>query len=111
MCNCRPSPQRENGIFLKENEKSGFSFFFFLLAMPVASTSSRPRDGTQASAGLSAGLESLTAGQLSSLPLQALLHLSGACYSLYFLATLLLIAYKSKSRSKSQLGVRVPCLP
>lgn len=47
-------------------------------------------------AGLSAGLESLTAGQLSSLPLQALLHLSGACYSLYFLATLLLIAYKSQ---------------
>uniref|UniRef100_A0A8W4FG69 Transmembrane protein 80 n=1 Tax=Sus scrofa TaxID=9823 RepID=A0A8W4FG69_PIG len=33
---------------------------------------------------------------LSSLPLQALLHLSGACYSLYFLATLLLIAYKSQ---------------
>uniref|UniRef100_A0A8C3W6E1 Transmembrane protein 80 n=1 Tax=Catagonus wagneri TaxID=51154 RepID=A0A8C3W6E1_9CETA len=33
---------------------------------------------------------------LSSLPLQVLFHLSGAWYALYFLATLLLIAYKSQ---------------
>uniref|UniRef100_A0A8C3W8W1 Transmembrane protein 80 n=1 Tax=Catagonus wagneri TaxID=51154 RepID=A0A8C3W8W1_9CETA len=41
---------------------------------------------------------------LSSLPLQVLFHLSGAWYALYFLATLLLIAYKSKSLFTYPLG-------
>nr|XP_060158699.1 transmembrane protein 80 isoform X1 [Globicephala melas] len=40
---------------------------------------------------------------LSSLPLQMLLYLSGMYYALYFLATLLLAVYKSKSRAKRQL--------
>ncbi|XP_042815668.1 transmembrane protein 80 isoform X2 [Panthera tigris] len=39
--------------------------------------------------------ESLTTGQLSSVSLQVLLYLSGGYYALYFLATLLLIIYKS----------------
>lgn len=33
--------------------------------------------------------------QLSSVPLQMLFHLSGLYYALYFLATLLMIVYKS----------------
>uniref|UniRef100_A0A452S8V3 Transmembrane protein 80 n=1 Tax=Ursus americanus TaxID=9643 RepID=A0A452S8V3_URSAM len=40
--------------------------------------------------------ESLTAGQLSSVSLQVLLYLSGAYYALYFLATLLMVVYKSQ---------------
>ncbi|XP_039077439.1 transmembrane protein 80 isoform X1 [Hyaena hyaena] len=40
--------------------------------------------------------ESLTAGQLSSVSLQVLLYLSAAYCALYFLATLLLIVYKSQ---------------
>ncbi|XP_060463581.2 transmembrane protein 80 isoform X1 [Panthera onca] len=40
--------------------------------------------------------ESLTTGQLSSVSLQMLLYLSGGYYALYFLATLLLIIYKSQ---------------
>uniref|UniRef100_A0A8C8YBE9 Transmembrane protein 80 n=1 Tax=Panthera leo TaxID=9689 RepID=A0A8C8YBE9_PANLE len=40
--------------------------------------------------------ESLTTGQLSSVSLQVLLYLSGGYYALYFLATLLLIIYKSQ---------------
>ncbi|XP_077629504.1 transmembrane protein 80 isoform X1 [Crocuta crocuta] len=39
--------------------------------------------------------ESLTAGQLSSVSLQVLLYLSAAYCALYFLATLLMIVYKS----------------
>ena len=41
--------------------------------------------------------ESLTTGQLSSVSLQVLLYLSGGYYALYFLATLLMIIYKSES--------------
>ena len=40
--------------------------------------------------------ESLTAPQLSSVPLQMLLCLGGTCSALHFLATLLVIAYKSE---------------
>ncbi|XP_014437992.1 transmembrane protein 80 [Tupaia chinensis] len=40
---------------------------------------------------------SLTTHQLSSVPLQALLYLSGACCALYFPATLLLMVYKSQA--------------
>lgn len=36
--------------------------------------------------------------QLSSVPLQMLFHLSGLYYALYFLATFLMITYKSKLR-------------
>ncbi|KAM5186352.1 transmembrane protein 80 [Callospermophilus lateralis] len=39
---------------------------------------------------------SLTTHQLSSVPLQVLSHLSGLYYTLYFLATLLMIIYKSQ---------------
>ncbi|XP_064432002.1 transmembrane protein 80 isoform X2 [Mirounga angustirostris] len=39
---------------------------------------------------------SLTTGQLSSVSLQVLFCLSGAYYALYFLATLLMITYKSQ---------------
>lgn len=41
--------------------------------------------------------ESLTMSQLSSVPLQMLLCLNGTYFTLYFLATLLMIVYKSKS--------------
>lgn len=41
--------------------------------------------------------ESLTTCQLSSVPLQMMLYLSAAYGALYFLATLLMVTYKSKS--------------
>lgn len=44
----------------------------------------------------------MTAGQLSPLALQVLLCLSGTCCALHFLATLLLLVYKSESRGKRQ---------
>lgn len=46
--------------------------------------------------------ESLTPCQLSSVLLQMLLYLSGMYCALYFLATLLMIAYKSKSGTERQ---------
>ena len=44
----------------------------------------------------------MTAGQLSPLALQVLFCLSGTCCALHFLATLLLLVYKSESRGKRQ---------
>ncbi|XP_047732954.1 transmembrane protein 80 isoform X1 [Prionailurus viverrinus] len=52
-------------------------------------------DALRGSLGL-LGTESLTTGQLSSVSLQVLLYLSGGYYALYFLATLLMIIYKSQ---------------
>ncbi|XP_051001598.1 transmembrane protein 80 isoform X5 [Acomys russatus] len=41
---------------------------------------------------------------LSSVPLQMLFHLSGLYYALYFLATLLMIAYKSTKGNLTEAG-------
>lgn len=51
--------------------------------------------------------ESLTTCQLSSVPLQMMLYLSAAYGALYFLATLLMVTYKSKSY-KSKSGAERP---
>lgn len=64
--------------------------------MPLAAGGCAPWGGRAGRARLQAR-ESLTAGQLSSVSLQLLLYLSGACWALHLLATLLMILYKSES--------------
>ncbi|KAB1251639.1 Transmembrane protein 80 [Camelus dromedarius] len=55
------------------------------------------RDGAESGGKMAASRrESLTTGQLSSVPLQALLYLRGTYFALYFLATLLMVMYKSQ---------------
>ncbi|XP_059253707.1 transmembrane protein 80 isoform X2 [Mustela nigripes] len=65
------------------------------LQVPLAAGGCAPWGGRAGRARLQAR-ESLTAGQLSSVSLQLLLYLSGACWALHLLATLLMILYKSQ---------------
>ncbi|XP_064348000.1 transmembrane protein 80 isoform X3 [Camelus dromedarius] len=69
------------------------------------------RDGAESGGKMAASRRGrASSAVLSSVPLQALLYLRGTYFALYFLATLLMVMYKSKSHSEGSLQAQVPCL-